>query len=41
MRLIDTATLRLVSKHEGAIPPYAILSHTWGPDEEEVSFQEW
>ncbi|KAF2029365.1 HET-domain-containing protein [Setomelanomma holmii] len=23
-----------------AIPPYAILSHTWGPDHEEVTFQE-
>ncbi|KAK4139209.1 uncharacterized protein C8A04DRAFT_16064 [Dichotomopilus funicola] len=41
MRLIDTSTLRLISKHDGAIPPYAILSHTWGTDEEEVSFQEW
>jgi hypothetical protein len=22
------------------IPTYAILSHTWGPDNEEVSFQD-
>ena len=22
------------------IPPYAILSHTWGPDEEEVTFDD-
>ena len=24
----------------GNIPPYAILSHTWGPDSEEVTFQD-
>ncbi|KAK4234083.1 heterokaryon incompatibility protein-domain-containing protein [Achaetomium macrosporum] len=40
MRLMETSTLRLVSKHDPDIPPYAILSHTWGSDEEEVSFQE-
>jgi len=22
------------------IPPYAILSHTWGPDTEEVTFED-
>ena len=22
------------------IPPYAILSHTWGPDNEEVTFED-
>jgi hypothetical protein len=22
------------------IPPYAILSHTWGPDHEEVTYQD-
>lgn len=22
------------------IPPYAILSHTWGPDSQEVTFQD-
>jgi hypothetical protein len=26
--------------HGNAIPAYAILSHTWGPDSEEVSFQD-
>ncbi|KAH6612868.1 hypothetical protein B0J18DRAFT_69947 [Chaetomium sp. MPI-SDFR-AT-0129] len=41
MRLIETSTLRLVSKYDGAVPPYAILSHTWGTDEEEVNLQEW
>jgi hypothetical protein len=39
MWLLDTATLRL-SKFESSIPPYAILSHTWGVADEEVSFQE-
>lgn len=39
MRLIDTSTFRLVNRHDGDIPPYAILSHTWD-EEEEVSFQE-
>jgi hypothetical protein len=40
MRLIDTTTLRLVSKHDGDVPNYAILSHTWGSDDDEVSFQD-
>jgi hypothetical protein len=25
---------------EDQIPPYAILSHTWGPDNEEVTFED-
>jgi hypothetical protein len=25
---------------QGPIPPYAILSHTWGPDTEEVTFED-
>lgn len=31
---------KLTIKHfsEGHVPPYAILSHTWGADEEEVTF---
>ncbi|GAB1317176.1 hypothetical protein MFIFM68171_07386 [Madurella fahalii] len=37
MRLLETVTLRLVEFGGGDIPPYAILSHTWG--EEEVTFQ--
>ncbi|KAK4443506.1 hypothetical protein QBC34DRAFT_211026 [Podospora aff. communis PSN243] len=40
MRLIDTTTLRLVSKNDGDLPNYAILSHTWGSDDDEVSFQD-
>ncbi|KAK4222469.1 hypothetical protein QBC38DRAFT_489799 [Podospora fimiseda] len=38
MRLLDTTTLRLVHRREGDVPPYAILSHTWGGDDDEVSF---
>lgn len=34
MRLIDAARLELCSfMDESRIPRYAILSHTWGPDE--------
>lgn len=38
MRLLNTKTLELVSKPDDDIPQYAILSHTWGP--EEVSLQD-
>jgi hypothetical protein len=38
MRLIDVKTLELQSFNDNNIPKYAILSHTWGPDE--VSYQE-
>ena len=38
MWLIDATTLAL--KHWTEPPPYAILSHQWGADEEEVSFAE-
>ncbi len=38
MRLVNAATLRLEEFFEN-IPPYAILSHTWGDDE--VTFQQW
>ncbi|THV01221.1 HET-domain-containing protein [Dendrothele bispora CBS 962.96] len=37
MRLLNTTTLQLVEFFRD-IPPYVILSHTWGP--EEVSFQD-
>jgi len=40
MRLIDVETFRLRTFVGKNIPPYAILSHTWGPDNEEVSFQD-
>lgn len=38
MRLINVHTLQLEEYFGNAIPPYAILSHTWG--EEEVLFSE-
>ncbi|EHK16130.1 uncharacterized protein TRIVIDRAFT_130613, partial [Trichoderma virens Gv29-8] len=40
MRLINTNTFKLEEFSEGSIPPYAILSHTWGKDSEELSFRE-
>jgi hypothetical protein len=40
MRLINTRTLEVVSKGDDEIPPYAILSHTWGRDEEEVTLHD-
>jgi hypothetical protein len=30
--------LSLVEYYEGNIPPYAILSHTWGADSDEVTY---
>ncbi|USP78162.1 hypothetical protein yc1106_05436 [Curvularia clavata] len=39
MRLIDTRTLELRWFNDNEIPAYAILSHTWGPDE--VIYQEF
>lgn len=38
MRLLHTTTLKLTEFAENQIPPYAILSHTWG--KEEVLFQD-
>lgn len=38
MRLIDVDTLEIKTFYEQDVPDYAILSHTWGPDE--VTFQE-
>jgi hypothetical protein len=40
MWLINTACLEL-ERFIGKPPRYAILSHRWGSDMEEVSFQEW
>ncbi|KAK1751053.1 vegetative incompatibility protein HET-E-1 [Echria macrotheca] len=39
MRLINVRSLELSEFFGKNIPPYAILSHTWGP--EEVTFQDW
>jgi hypothetical protein len=41
MRLLQYSESRELSIHsfdDGAIPPYAILSHTWGADGDEVTF---
>ena len=38
MRLLNVKTRRLEEFHGDTIPPYAILSHTWG--REEVTFQD-
>ncbi|KUI52903.1 Vegetative incompatibility protein HET-E-1 [Cytospora mali] len=40
MRLLDAASLQFKEFFEDQIPPYAILSHTWGSSDEEVSFQD-
>jgi hypothetical protein len=41
MRLINTLTLQLKSfSSSKSIPSYAILSHTWGKDEDEASFED-
>lgn len=38
MRLLDTTTIKLSEFFDDDIPPYAILSHTWGKNE--VSFKD-
>lgn len=43
MRLLQTSTFELVTKYQSlddTFPPYAILSHTWGTDNEEISLQD-
>lgn len=40
MRLLNVLTLELKNFHENQIPPYIILSHTWGDDGDEVTLQE-
>ena len=43
MRLLksnDTGEFRYLISDRNDIPPYAILSHTWGADIEEVSFKD-
>jgi hypothetical protein len=42
MRLINTETLELEEFYaEDSIPPYAVLSHTWGNVKDEVTYQDW
>ncbi|KAF5675061.1 beta transducin [Fusarium circinatum] len=40
MRLINVENLKLEAFIGGQIPPYAILSHRWGNDDEEISFKD-
>lgn len=43
MRLLRLDQVDRLGLHEfigKSIPPYAILSHTWGPDNEEISFKD-
>ncbi|KAK4077002.1 uncharacterized protein Triagg1_3969 [Trichoderma aggressivum f. europaeum] len=40
MRLINTKSFKLEEFSDGSIPPYAILSHTWGNDSEELSLDD-
>jgi hypothetical protein len=43
MRLLkstDRGELSLAEFVDDNIPPYAILSHTWGPEDEEVTFKD-
>jgi hypothetical protein len=40
LRLEDDGGFSLVEHVGGNIPPYAILSHTWGADHEEVTFKD-
>ncbi|RYP87456.1 hypothetical protein DL770_004794 [Monosporascus sp. CRB-9-2] len=42
MRLLNSSTWKMKEFiSDSHIPPYAILSHTWGSTEDECSFQEW
>jgi ankyrin repeat protein len=40
MRLIDVEKKKLEEFIGDSIPPYAILSHTWGADEDEILYQD-
>jgi hypothetical protein len=40
MRLLRNGTLRFEEYAEKKVPPYAILSHAWAADNQEVTFQE-
>lgn len=40
MRLINVETLQLEELLDYKTPPYAILSHTWGDDAEELTFRD-
>src|SRR6266480_3547333 len=40
MRLINVKTFKLEEFFHETIPPYAILSHTWGNEKDEISFHD-
>ncbi|KAL7919399.1 hypothetical protein ACQKWADRAFT_322996 [Trichoderma austrokoningii] len=40
MRLINASTFAIEEFSDFCVPRYAILSHTWGPDSEEISFRD-
>ncbi|KAH7021517.1 uncharacterized protein B0I36DRAFT_388201 [Microdochium trichocladiopsis] len=40
LELKEDGSLRLGDYPHEDVPPYAILSHTWGPDDQEISFQD-
>jgi hypothetical protein len=40
LRRCDNGSFSLTQVADEAIPPYAILSHTWGADTEEVTFED-
>jgi tetratricopeptide (TPR) repeat protein len=40
LKLNDSGQLILVERSRDSIPEYAILSHTWGPDGEEVTYED-
>ena len=41
MRLLNARTFELKYFPEESVPPYVILSHTWGPANEEVIYQDF
>ncbi|EHK46048.1 hypothetical protein TRIATDRAFT_292246 [Trichoderma atroviride IMI 206040] len=40
MRLVNAKTFAIEEFPDFCVPPYAILSHTWGSDSEELSFRD-
>ena len=40
LRFDDQGELSLTGDLQDNIPPYAILSHTWGDDQDEVDFDD-
>ena len=40
LKLETTGELRLIQRSADNIPKYAILSHTWEPDGEEVTYED-